>query len=48
MQFSHSPAAERTGLSLRYDWPRYYLRVGYDTRLRDGSDALRFSAGVRF
>jgi hypothetical protein len=49
MQLTHSSADDRTGLSLRYDWPRHYLRFGYDTRLRDsGSEALRFSAGVRF
>jgi hypothetical protein len=49
MQLTHSLAQERTGLALRYDWPRYYLRVGYDTRLRDGTaETLRFSAGVRF
>ena len=49
MQLTHSLAHERTGLALRYDWPRYYLRVGYDTRLRDGNaETLRFSAGVRF
>jgi hypothetical protein len=49
MQLTHSLAQERTGLSLRYDWPRYYLRVGYDTRLRDGTaETLRFSAGMRF
>jgi hypothetical protein len=49
MQLTHALAHERTGLALRYDWPRYYLRVGYDTRLRDGNaETLRFSAGVRF
>jgi hypothetical protein len=49
MQFTRNLAQERTGLALRYDWPRYYLRVGYDLRLRDGySETLRFSAGVRF
>ena len=48
MQLTHSPSEARTGLSLRYDWPRHYLRFGYDTRLREGSEALRFSAGMRF
>jgi len=49
MQLTHSPAEARTGLALRYDWPRLYLRFGYDTRLRDGgSESLRFSAGMRF
>lgn len=49
MQVTHSPSEARTGLALRYDWPRLYLRFGYDTRLREGgSEALRFSAGMRF
>ena len=48
MQLTHVPSELRTGLALRYDWPRLYLRFGYDTRLRDGADALRFSAGMRF
>jgi hypothetical protein len=40
---------DRLGLAVRYDWPRYYLRLGYDPR-NGGStqDMLRFSAGVRF
>lgn len=38
---------DRLGLSVRYDWPRYYLRLGVD---REGAmpDTLRFSAGMRF
>jgi len=42
-------SAERLGLAVRYDWPRYYLRVGYDFRSGEGAvDILRFSAGIRF
>jgi hypothetical protein len=49
MQLTHSPSEARTGLALRYDWPRLYLRFGYDTRPREGgSESLRFSAGMRF
>lgn len=40
---------ERLGLAVRYDWPQYYLRFGYDTRLGPASpESLRFSAGIRF
>ncbi|HVZ43093.1 MAG TPA: hypothetical protein VHA82_04720 [Ramlibacter sp.] len=41
---------ERLGLSVRYDWPRYYLRLGFDPRshLEGTVDTLRFSAGMRF
>jgi hypothetical protein len=49
MQLSRGMGSERLGLAVRYDWPRYYVRVGYEMRVRDGiSDTLRFSAGVRF
>ena len=42
-------AQDRLGLALRYDWPRYYLRLGYDPRVGGSTqDTLRFSAGVRF
>ena len=48
MQFTHS-RGERLGLAVRYDWPRYYVRLGFDPRPGDGSlDMLRFSAGMRF
>ncbi|MBI5277829.1 MAG: hypothetical protein HY854_15370 [Burkholderiales bacterium] len=50
MQFSRTLGSERLGLAVRYDWPRYYVRVGYELSPRTGtsSDTLRFSAGVRF
>lgn len=46
MQFTRG-TQDRLGLAVRYDWPRYYVRVGID---REGSmpDILRFSAGMRF
>lgn len=46
MQFTRG-TLDRLGLSVRYDWPRYYVRLGVD---RDGvtPDILRFSAGMRF
>ena len=41
---------ERLGLAVRYDWPKYFVRVSYDLRLATDPvpDTLRFSAGVRF
>lgn len=48
MQLTHS-RQEGLGLSMRYDWPRYYLRLSYDPRpANTASDMLRFSAGIRF
>jgi hypothetical protein len=39
----------RLGLSVGYDWPRYFLRFTYDQGLNlTPADSLRFSAGVRF
>ena len=49
MQLTRGTSSERLGLAMRYDWPRYYLRVGYDFRAGDGAvDILKFSAGIRF
>ncbi|MDB5945451.1 MAG: hypothetical protein JWQ33_477, partial [Ramlibacter sp.] len=37
------------GLALSYDWPSYYLRLGWDNKTRlVPQDTLRLSAGVRF
>lgn len=48
MQLTHS-RQEGLGLSMRYDWPRYYLRLSFDPRPANAaSDTLRFSAGIRF
>ena len=39
----------RLGLSVGYDWPRYFLRFTYDQGLNlTPADSLRFSAGMRF
>ena len=39
----------RLGLSVSYDWPRYFVRFSFDTGLSPvPADKLRFSAGVRF
>lgn len=40
---------ERLGLSVSYDWPRYFVRLSYDTGLNPvPQDKLRLSAGMRF
>jgi len=40
---------ERLGLALSYDWPRYFVRLSYDSRVNlVPQDSLRFSAGMRF
>lgn len=40
---------DRLGLSVAYDWPRYFVRLSYDTGINPvPQDRLRFSAGVRF
>lgn len=42
-------APDRLGLAVSYDWPRYFVRLSYDTGLNPvPQDRLRFSAGVRF
>ncbi len=39
----------RLGLSVSYDWPRYFVRLSFDAGLNPvPADKLRFSAGVRF
>lgn len=49
LQLNRGPAAERLGLSINYEWPRYFVRLSYDTMLSPlPQDSLRFSAGVRF
>lgn len=40
---------DRLGLSVSYDWPRYFVRLSYDTGINPvPQDRLRFSAGMRF
>lgn len=41
---------QRLGLSLNYDWPRYFVRLSFDHQglYLVPQDSLRFAAGVRF
>ncbi|HSV47101.1 MAG TPA: hypothetical protein VLJ58_15035 [Ramlibacter sp.] len=40
---------QRLGLTLSYDWPRYFVRMAYEPPFSPApSEGLRFSAGVRF
>ncbi|MCG2595009.1 hypothetical protein LZ009_19695 [Ramlibacter sp. XY19] len=50
MHVTRQLGQERLGLAVRYDWARTYLRLAYETQPHplNGSDRLRFSAGVRF
>jgi len=49
LHLTHAPGQERLGLSVRYDWPRYFVRLSSDPKLNEvPQDRLRFSAGVRF
>lgn len=49
LQLTGGRGTERLGLSLNYDWPRYFVRLTYDARLNlVPQDSLRLSAGVRF
>jgi hypothetical protein len=49
LQVTGSRGPERLGLSVSYDWPRYFVRLSYDGGLNPvPQDRLRFSAGVRF
>jgi hypothetical protein len=49
MQVTSGRAGDRLGLSLSYDWPRYFVRLSYDSRFTvTPAETLRFSAGLRF
>lgn len=50
MHVTRQLGQERLGLAVRYDFSRAWLRLGYEapTRTFGGTDALRFSAGMRF
>jgi hypothetical protein len=40
---------QRLGLTVRYDWPRYFVRLAYEPPISPApSEGLRLSAGVRF
>jgi hypothetical protein len=49
LQLSRPRGGDRLGLTANYDWPRYFVRLDYDTGLKPlQQDNLRFSAGMRF
>ena len=49
LQVTGGRGPERVGLSVGYDWPRYFVRLSYDTGLNPlPQDKVRFSAGMRF
>lgn len=50
LQLNRGGPSDRLGLAVSYDWPRYFVRLSYDTMLapQQPQDRLRFSAGVRF
>lgn len=49
LQVTSGRSADRLGLSVSYDWPRYFVRLSYDAGLNPlPQDKLRFSAGMRF
>ena len=49
LQVTGGRGSERLGLSVSYDWPRYFVRLSYDTGLSPlPQDKVRFSAGMRF
>jgi hypothetical protein len=40
---------QRLGLTVRYDWPRYFVRLAYEPPFSPSpTEGLRLSAGVRF
>lgn len=49
LQVTGARSGSRLGLSVSYDWPRYFVRLSYDGGLNPlPQDKLRFSAGMRF
>jgi len=49
LQVTGGRGPQRLGLAASYDWPRYFVRLSYDTGLNPApQDRVRFSAGVRF
>lgn len=39
---------QRVGLSVGYDWPRYFVQLAYDPKVLWSAQELRLSAGTRF
>ncbi|HSI52978.1 MAG: hypothetical protein ACAH21_03200 [Ramlibacter sp.] len=49
LQVTSGRGVDRLGLSVRYDWPRYFVRLSYDSKLDlVPQDSVRFQAGMRF
>ncbi|MBG9386736.1 hypothetical protein [Caenimonas aquaedulcis] len=49
LQLTGGRGADRLGLSLSYDWPRYFVRLSYDSKfMLTPAETLRFSAGMKF
>ena len=49
LQLTGARGADRLGLSVSYDWPRYFVRLSYDSKfMLAPSETLRFSAGMKF
>jgi hypothetical protein len=49
LQLAGAGRGSRLGLAVRYEWPRYFVRLSYETGINPTpQDNLRFSAGIRF
>jgi hypothetical protein len=49
LELTGGRSGNRLGLAVSYDWPRYFVRLIYDTGINPvPQDNLRFSAGMRF
>jgi hypothetical protein len=49
LELARGRGTDRLGLALSYDWPRYFVRLDYDSRLNPTpQESVRFSAGIRF
>ena len=49
LQVTGGRGVDRLGLVMSYDWPRYFVRLSYDSRLDLAPvETVRFSAGMKF
>ena len=49
LQVTGARGGNRLGLSVSYDWPRYFVRLSWDSGLNPvPPEHVRFSAGMRF
>jgi hypothetical protein len=49
LQLTSGRGVDRLGLAVSYDWPRYFVRLSYDSKfILTPSESLRFSAGMKF